>query len=81
MTLVMQNALEKYGIRVNDILPGNVRTPLKVAQVERMRDATGDEESFKRNMDALVLPDDVARIVAFMASDEAKVLRGSVGTA
>ena len=81
LTLVMQNALEKYGIRVNDVLPGSVRTPLKVAQVARMREATGDEETFNRTMDALASPDDVAKVIAFMASDEAKVLRGSVRTA
>ena len=32
-------------------------------------------------MDALASPDDVAKVIAFMASDEARVLRGSVRTA
>lgn len=81
LTMVMQNSLEKHGIRVNDILPGSVKTPLKVAQVKAMYDATGDKETFDRTMDALASPDDVAKVVIFMASDEAKVLRGSVRTA
>ena len=81
LTLVMQNALEKYGIRVNDVLPGAVNTPLKVAQVQRTRDVTGNEEVYSKTMAGLVSPDDVARVITFMASDEAKVLRGSVRTA
>ena len=81
LTLVMQQSLEKYGIRVNDILPGAVKTPLKVAQVKATYDATGDKETFDRTMDALASPDDVAKVVTFMASDEARILRGSVRTA
>lgn len=81
LTLVMQNALQKYGIRVNDILPGAVKTPLKVAQVKKTFDTTGDKETFDRTMDQLVSPDDVAKVITFMASDEASVLRGSVRTA
>jgi NAD(P)-dependent dehydrogenase (short-subunit alcohol dehydrogenase family) len=81
LTLVMQNSLEKYGIRVNDILPGSVRTALKVDQVKLTYDITGDKETFDRTMDSLVSPDDVAKVIAFMASDEASVLRGSVRTA
>lgn len=81
LALVMQASLEKYGIRVNDVLPGSVRTPLKVAQVKSMYDATGDKDTFENTMDALASPDDVAKVITFMASDEANVLRGSVRTA
>ena len=81
LTLVMQNSLEKYGIRVNDVLPGSVRTPLKVSQVKKTYDLTGDKETFDQAMASLVSPDDVAKVIAFMASDEANVLRGSVRTA
>ena len=81
LTLVMQNSLEKYGIRVNDILPGSVNTTLKVAQVKHTYELTGDKETYEQTMASLVSPDDVAKVIAFMASDEAKVLRGSVRTA
>lgn len=81
LTLVMQNALQKYGIRVNDILPGAVKTPLKVAQVKNTYDITGDKDTFDRTMDSLISPDDVAKVITFMASDEANALRGSVRTA
>lgn len=81
LTLVMQNSLEKYGIRVNDILPGSVRTPLKVAQVKTTYELTGDKETFDQTMESLVSPDEIAKVIAFMASDDASVLRGSVRTA
>lgn len=81
LALVMQNALERHGIRVNDILPGAVNTPLKVAQVKTTYDLTGDKDSYERTMQRLASPDDVAKVIAFMASDEANVLRGSVRTA
>ncbi len=81
LTLVMQNALEKYGIRVNDVLPGSVETPLKLSQAKESFDITGDKGKFDRTMESLVSPDDVAKVIIFMASDEANVLRGSVRTA
>ena len=79
-TMVMQNALGKYGIRVNDIAPGSVKSPLKIAQVIKTSEATGTTADIDQRIDNLNDPDDVARIVAFMASDQAKLLRGTVFT-
>ena len=81
LTLVMQDALGKYGIRVNDVLPGSVNTPLKVDQVKHAYEVSGDRSTYEQTMDSLVSPDDVARIIVFMASDDADMLRGSVRTA
>ena len=78
--MVMQNALGKHGIRVNDIAPGSVKSPLKIAQVIKSSEATGATADIDQRIDSLNDPDDVARIVAFMASDEAKLLRGTVFT-
>ncbi len=81
-TMVMQQYLETQGIRVNDIAPGSVDTPLKVAQLrssgEILNQPTDQVEDAVTN---LTNPSDVAEIVAFMASDEARVLRGIVFTA
>ena len=81
-TMVMQQYLESQGIRVNDIAPGSVDTPLKVAQLR----ATGEINStptaqVDQSVSQLTRPSDVAEIVAFMASDEARVLRGMISTA
>ena len=81
-TMVMQQYLEARGIRVNDIAPGSVDTPLKVAQLRATGAITEQPPAEVDNAVAnLTNPRDVAEIVAFMASDEAKVLRGLVITA
>ena len=81
-TMVMQQYLESQGIRVNDIAPGSVDTPLKVAQLRSTgritRQPNAEVEGMVSN---LTDPMDVAEIVAFMASDEANSLRGIVFTA
>lgn len=79
-TMVMQQYLGQYGIRVNDIAPGSVSTPLKRAQVTETHGISGSKENLDNLLAELTSPDDVAEIVAFMASDQAKLLRGTVFT-
>lgn len=80
LTMVMQGYLGKYGIRVNDVAPGSVDTPLKVAQVKHTYSVTGDKETFEKTMASLVSPDGVARVYAWLASDDADYVRGTVFT-
>ncbi len=79
-TMVMQQYLGEQGIRVNDIAPGSVSTPLKVSQVKSSHRINRSSENLDDLLSELTSPDDVAEIVAFMASDEAKLLRGTVFT-
>tara|TARA_Y100001936_G_C16091815_1_gene686963 strand:+ start:3772 stop:4518 length:747 start_codon:yes stop_codon:yes gene_type:complete len=80
LSLVMESHLEKYNIRVNDVLPGAVRTPLKVTNVEDMHDADGKSRDLEEKIDALVSPDEISKVYAFLASDEANMIKGSVRT-
>ncbi|MBG81910.1 MAG: SDR family NAD(P)-dependent oxidoreductase [SAR202 cluster bacterium] len=80
LSLVMESHLEKYNIRVNDVLPGAVRTPLKVTNVQDMHDAGGKQGDLGDKIDSLVSPDDVSKVYAFLASDEAGMVKGSVRT-
>jgi NAD(P)-dependent dehydrogenase (short-subunit alcohol dehydrogenase family) len=80
LSMVMQGYLGKYGIRVNDVAPGSVDTPLKVAQVRHTYSITGDKETFDKTMASLVSPDGVAKVYAWLASDEADYVRGTVFT-
>lgn len=80
LTMVMQGYLGKYGIRVNDVAPGNVDTPLKVAQVKHTYSVTGDKETYEKTMASLVSPDGVAKVYAWLASDDADYVRGTVFT-
>ena len=81
LALVMQNSLEKHGIRVNDILPGSVNTPLKVGQLKQSYEKTGNQTQYENAMGQLVSPDDISKVIVFMASDDADALRGSIRTA
>ena len=76
----VQGYLGKYGIRVNDVAPGNVDTPLKVAQVKHTYSLTGDKAAFDQQMASLVSPDGVAKVYAWLASDDADYVRGTVFT-
>lgn len=81
LTMTMEKHLVKYGIRVNDILPGAVETPLKVNQTREVYELSGDKRSYEKNLQALIAPEEIAKIVVFMASDDANMLRGSLTTA
>ena len=66
-----------HGVRVNAVAPGEVRTPMLEGNLAR----TGRT---KADLDALVPfgrigePEEIAALVAFLASDEAPYLTGSV---
>ncbi|GIT17882.1 MAG: hypothetical protein CM1200mP39_06880 [Dehalococcoidia bacterium] len=49
LSLVMESHLEKYNIRVNDVMPGSVDTPLKVANVQDMHEAGAKREPRRKN--------------------------------
>ena len=68
-------------IRINTVCPGNIATPLKLANVEDEARAHGwsraDVDAAKQE---LLKPDGVARVLAFLASDEADYVEGTVHT-
>jgi NAD(P)-dependent dehydrogenase (short-subunit alcohol dehydrogenase family) len=80
LSLVMDAHLSKHGIRVNDVLPGSVDTPLKVANVQDMHEFGGQTGNLEEKIGALVSPDDISKVYAFLASDEASMVKGSVRT-
>ena len=80
-TMVMQQYLGDSGIRVNDIAPGSVSTPLKRAQIRTSAGILNrPNQDAEAEIGELKSPADVAKIVAFMVSDEAKLLKGTVFT-
>ncbi len=72
----------RAGIRINCVCPGAVRTPLLEAAVARAVAAGGDPESSWQRiaqmhpMGAIAEPEDVARAILFLASDDARMITG-----
>ena len=80
LTLHLQQYLANKGIRIHDILPGGIRSPLKEGQLNEAFKNTGDKKAFDSQNNDLGDPEGVAKIVAFIVSDEADYLRGSIRT-
>lgn len=80
--ITLAKRLEPRGIRVNVVSPGNIATELKLDVIrEEARRAGGDPDAAARQaLAALGDPAGVARVIAFLASDEAAYVRGAVFT-
>lgn len=80
LTQALAREVASHGIRVNAVCPGIVGgTPMR-AQVERNGQALGLPPSSERAkgipLGRLAAPEDVANVVAFLASDEAAYMTG-----
>jgi 3-oxoacyl-[acyl-carrier protein] reductase len=76
----LEQQLEPRGIRVNVVAPGSIDTPMKRRNlIEGALAAGRDPEEALANQ-ALGDPDGVAKILAFLASDDAAYLKGTVFT-
>jgi NAD(P)-dependent dehydrogenase (short-subunit alcohol dehydrogenase family) len=80
LTKAMAVDHSQQGIRVNCVCPGDVDTPMLVDDAQRRGLAWSDylAEAADRPMGRIGLPDEVARAVLFLASDEASFITGAV---
>ena len=68
------------GIRINCVCPGPVKTPLFDGFIESVDDP---EAEFRSAVDATILkrlgrPEEIASVIAFLASDESSYMTGSI---
>jgi len=69
------SALGQRGIRVNAVAPGVVETDLSnFTKTDAGRDVTLGMQALKR----IAQPDDIAAVVAFLVSDEARWVTGDI---
>ncbi|MCD5411074.1 MAG: 3-oxoacyl-ACP reductase FabG [Clostridiales bacterium] len=74
MTKSWAKELGKKGIRVNAVAPGFILTPM----TEKMPEKVLDMMKKKAPINRLGLPEDIANAYAFLASDEASFITGTV---
>ncbi len=80
LAMVLRGHLAERGVRVNDVCPGNVVSPLKLEVIEAMYRKTGDRAAYEAELAGLVQPEGIASIMAWLASDEAAYVTGTIFT-
>lgn len=74
MTKTWAKELGRKGIRVNAVAPGFIMTPMTAKMPEKVLDMMRDKSPIKK----LGTPEDIANAYAFLASDEAGFITGTV---
>lgn len=78
LSLVLAAQLAPRNIRVHAVCPGNIETPLKMRVVEKQaRKAGRPLEEMKAGLGA---PEGVGKVLAFLVSDEADYVQGTIFT-
>jgi NAD(P)-dependent dehydrogenase (short-subunit alcohol dehydrogenase family) len=82
LAMTLEGQLVPHGIRVNDVCPSSIATPMRIENlVERARAAGKNlEEARARAIQEAGDPTGVASILAFLASPEADYVRGTIFT-
>jgi NAD(P)-dependent dehydrogenase (short-subunit alcohol dehydrogenase family) len=82
LAMTLEAQLAPYGIRVHDVCPSSIATPMRIENlVDRARAAGKDpEEARAQAIKEAGDPTGVANILAFLASPEADYVRGTIFT-
>lgn len=80
LTMTLASQLEPDGIRVNDLCPGIVDTPLLRDAVSAGLAAGLPSGELAALVGRALGPEEVARVLVYLASDQAESVRGTVAT-
>ena len=80
--ITMEGKLAPEGIRVNVVCPGGINTSMKLSVIAEDARRKGQDPEAAINTASLSLgnPIGVAKLLAFLLSDEADYVRGSIAT-
>ncbi|MBI1280954.1 MAG: SDR family NAD(P)-dependent oxidoreductase [Anaerolineaceae bacterium] len=81
-SMTLANHLKDRNVRVNTLCPGNIVTQMKLSVdvAAAQRDGRSVEDAMEKARQNYGVPEGVAKIIAFMISDEADYLRGALFT-
>lgn len=80
LALTLDRHLGPQGIRVNDVCPGDIDTPLLRASVAEGLRHGGDPAEAERFLGHLTAPEAIAEVLSFLASPAADCVRGTIFT-
>jgi NAD(P)-dependent dehydrogenase (short-subunit alcohol dehydrogenase family) len=80
LALTLERHLGPFGIRVNCVCPGDVDTPLIRGSLVEAAARGGNPEDIERTIRSLSPPEQVAELLAFLASEDGASVRGTVFT-
>jgi NAD(P)-dependent dehydrogenase (short-subunit alcohol dehydrogenase family) len=80
MVMVLDSRLAPQNIRIHAVCPGAIDTPLKRDNVRDGATAAGQDPENALKTAHLASPDGVAKVLAFLGSDDADFVRGTIFT-
>ena len=82
LSLVLSSQLVSFGIRVHAVCPGGIATPLKLSVIAAAARRSGkpENEAVEQASESLGDPEGVGKVLAFLASDDADYVRGTIFT-
>lgn len=80
LAMVLRAKLADTGVRVYDVAPGSVETPLKVRVTEELYAQDGDRAAYEAQMARLVRPEGIAEVLVWLASDASADVTGTIFT-
>ncbi len=82
LLMTVENQVASLNIRMHTICPGGLATPLKLGQIAQSakRDGNDPDAAIENALKSLGDPAGVARVLTFLASDEASYIRGIIST-
>ncbi len=78
ITKTMAVELAGFGIRVNAVAPGLIRTKFSKVLVDMFEDKTGENPLLNIPIGRVGEPEEVAEVIAFLSSEKASYITGSV---
>ena len=76
----MARELNPFGIRVNVVCPGSLKTPLKIGAIKQQEKWIGKEAKVEDQISGLANPEGVGKVLSLLISDEADYVEGFIFT-